>query len=57
MLPWDAARGAQEILCKDLKEYKGKFAYLSLIPLWEAGLYPIGVLDGKFIVYVPGKIK
>ena len=50
---WDAAWGANEVLVKDIKEYKGKFAFLSLIPLWEMGLYPIGVINGKFVIYLP----
>ena len=48
-----AARGAEEELVKDLPVYKGKCAYLSLIPLWEMGLYPIGVVGGKFLIYQP----
>jgi len=50
---WDAAWGANEILVADLKEYKGKQAFLQLIPLWEMGLYPIGVVGGKFVIYQP----
>jgi len=50
---WDAARGAAETLVEDLKEYKGKKAFLSLEDIWEMGLYPIGVVDGVFIIYVP----
>lgn len=37
-------------------EYKKKYPsgnFINLIPLWEAGLYPVGVIDGKFVVYVP----
>ena len=50
---WDAARGADETLVKDLKEYKGKFAFLSLVDIYELGLYPVGVVNGKFLVFVP----
>lgn len=38
------------------KSKKGNF--INLIPIYEAGLYPVGVVDGKFIVYVPpSKLK
>ena len=50
---WGAAWGAEEILVENLKEYKGKKAFLILVDIWEMGLYPIGVVDGVFIVYVP----
>ena len=64
---WDAARdaardaawGASDLLAsKTPKElgYSNKYPsgnFLQLIPLWEAGLYPCGVIDGKFVVYVP----
>ena len=48
-----AAWGACEILVSNLKEYKGKLAFLTLIDLWELGLYPVGIIDKKFVVYVP----
>ena len=53
---WDAARGAQEIVASDLDGFTKKYpngAFLQLISLWEMGLYPIGLIDGKFLVYVP----
>lgn len=49
----DAAWGANEVLVEDLKEYKGKKAFLSLVDIYEMGVYPIGVVDGKFLVYIP----
>ena len=52
----DAAWGAAEILASDLKDFKEKYpngAFLLLIPLWESGLFPCGVIDGKFVVYQP----
>jgi len=52
----DAARGAADILALNLKDYKKKYPngnFINLIPLWEAGLYPIGVVNGKFIIYIP----
>jgi len=53
---WDAARGAADLLASDLKDYKKKYPkgnFIQLIPIWELGLYPVGVIDGKFVVYVP----
>jgi len=54
----DAARGASDVLALNLDDYKAKYPngnFINLIPLWEAGLYPCGVIDGKFVVYVPEK--
>ena len=53
---WDAAWGAADILALNLDEYKKKYPngnFINLIPLYEAGLYPVGVVNGKFIIYVP----
>ena len=57
---WDAARdaawGAADILALNLDEYKKKYPngnFINLIPLYEVGLYPAGIVDGKFVVYVP----
>lgn len=53
---WGAAWGAQDVLALNLEEYKAKYpngTFINLIPLYEAGLYPVGVVGGKFIVYVP----
>jgi len=55
---WGASWGAAEINVSDLPEFNKKYpqgAFLQLIPLWEMGLYPCGVVDGKFICYVPTK--
>lgn len=52
----DAVRNAADELLLNLPEYKKKYPngnFVLLIPLWEAGLYPVGVVDGKFIIYVP----
>ena len=54
----DAARGADDVLALNLDNYKTKYpngSFITLIPLWEAGLYPCGVIDGSFVVYVPEK--
>ena len=53
---WDAAWGATEIIAMDLEDFNKKYpqgAFLQLIPLWEMGLYPIGVVNGKFVIYLP----
>jgi len=53
---WDAAWGASEIVSEDLEAFTKKYpkgAFLQLIPLWEEGLYPIGIVDGKFLIYIP----
>jgi len=53
---WDAACGVNDILVSDLKEYKKKYPngnFINLIPLWEIGLYPVGLINGKFIIYIP----
>jgi hypothetical protein len=54
----DAAWGAADLLAVFTPDGKYKEAYpngnfLKLVDLWEMGLYPIGVIDGKFICYVP----
>ena len=53
---WGAAYGVNDILVSDLKEYKKKYPngnFINLIPLWEIGLYPVGLINGKFIIYIP----
>ena len=52
----DAAWGAAEVLAADIETFNKKYptgAFLHLIPLWEMGLYPCGVIDGKFVIYIP----
>ena len=52
----DAAWGVCDVLALNLDEYKSKYPngnFINLIPLWEAGLYPCGIIDGNFVVYVP----
>jgi hypothetical protein len=54
-----AACAAADLLALNLKDYKKKYPcgnFINLIPLWEMGLYPCGVVDGVFIVYIPRKI-
>ena len=48
-----AALGAADILVTDLDVKEKKGAFLTLVDLWEAGMYPCGVIDGKFVVYSP----
>ena len=61
---WDAARdaardaawGAADVLALNIEEYSKKYPngnFVLLIPLWEAGLYPCGVINGKFVIYIP----
>jgi len=55
---WDAARGAEDVLTLNLDSYKSKYpngSFVNIITLWEMGLYPCGVVCGKFVVYVPEK--
>ena len=56
----DAARGTENILVMDLPAFKEKYpdgTFINLIPLWEKGLYPVGVVNGNFVVYVPPVTK
>ncbi len=50
---WDAARGAQDLLATHTYTYKLKTPFLRLVDIWEMGMYPVGVMGGKFIVYTP----
>ena len=50
---WGAAWGAEDILATHTKSYKLNTPFVKLVDIWEMGLYPIGVIDGKFVVYVP----
>ncbi len=43
------------VSCPDYKKKYPKGNFINLIPLWEMGLYPCGMVDGKFIVYIPKK--
>jgi len=61
----DAARGAAArdaaaangfLISQDLKFVKGKYKknpFMPLFELWEMGLYPVGVVGKKFVIYVP----
>ena len=57
---WDAARGAArgavDVFASNIEAYKEKYPngnFVNLIPLWEMGLYPVGVVNGRFVIYVP----
>ena len=56
---WGASWGAADLVAKHTPKtlgYSDKYPngnFIQLIPLWEAGLYPIGVANGRFICYVP----
>jgi len=56
---WNAARdavsGALDLLALNLEDYKKKYPkgnFINLIPFWEMGLYPVGIVNKKFIIYV-----
>jgi len=54
----DAAWAAADLLVLNLPNYKKKYPkgnFINLISLWEMGLYPVGIVNGIFIVYVPTK--
>ncbi len=54
---WDAARGAargaQDLLASHTKTYQLKTTFVRIVDIWELGMYPCGVIDGKFVVYTP----
>ena len=53
---WGAAWGAVDSLVEDLPIYKEKYpkdSFINFIPLYEMGLYPIGIVNGNFVVAVP----
>jgi hypothetical protein len=50
---WNAAWGAADVLATFTKTYKKETPFVKLVDIWEMGLYPVGVVDGKFVVYVP----
>jgi len=55
---WDAVRVAAELSIIDTKEFKSKYpnwAFIQLFKLWEMWLYPIGVIEWNFIIYIPKK--
>ena len=49
----DSARASAFETVKDLMKKKGykKNPFAELLKLWEAGLYPCGIIDGKFVIY------
>ena len=52
----DAVSGALDLLALNLEGYKKKYPkgnFINLIPFWEMGLYPVGIVNKKFIIYVP----
>ena len=55
---WDAVRVAAELSIIDTKEFKSKYpnwAFTQYFKLWEMWLYPIGVIEWNFIIYIPKK--
>ena len=52
-----AAWGAQDLLATQTNTYKGNAPFLKLVDLWEAGMYPCGVVKGKFIIYTPIELE
>ncbi len=50
---WDAAWGAHDTLATFTGTYTKATPFLRLVDLWELGMYPVGVVNGKFIVYSP----
>ena len=52
----DAAWTAADLLALNLEGYKKKYPegnFINLIPLYEMGLWPLGIIDGKFVIAVP----
>jgi hypothetical protein len=58
---WGVARGVgwgvTDVLATFTGTYKKDAPFVKLIDLWEMGLYPCGVINGKFVVYVPEGTK
>ena len=50
---WDAAGGAVDILATHTDTYKLQTPFVRLMDIWELGMYPCGVIGGKFVVYTP----
>ena len=50
---YDAAWGAADVLATHTDTYIKETPFLKLVDIWEMGMYPVGVVDGKFIVYTP----
>ena len=53
---WDSARASAEILVKNNKDFKEKYpnwAFKQLFKLRKMWLYPVWVINWKFVVYVP----
>ena len=53
---WDSSRAIENILVEDLPQFKEKYpngTFKNIIPIWERGLYPVGIINGKFVIYVP----
>lgn len=52
----DAEFALADLLALNNEDYKDKYSngnFINILSVWEAGLYPIGIVNGKFIVYVP----
>ena len=50
---WDAAWGAADMLATFTDTYKKDTPFVKLMDIWELGMYPVGVVGGKFVVYTP----
>jgi hypothetical protein len=54
---WDAARGiawgAADVLVTHTSTYNKNAPFVKMFELWELGVYPVGVVNGAFIVYSP----
>lgn len=49
---WVSASASAEVLVLDKIKYKyPNGAFIQLFRLWEMGLCPCGVIDGKFVIY------
>lgn len=56
----DSAWASAEILIIENKDFKNKYpngAFIQLFKLWEMGLYPCGVINGKFVIYSTKELK
>ncbi len=52
----DVSFALADLLALSSKDYEEKYPngnFINILSVWEAGLYPIGMINGKFIVYVP----
>lgn len=55
-LKYDVWFALADLLALNDDKYREKFpdgVFLNILSVWECGLYPIGMINGKFVVYVP----